>query len=107
MEKSKVFDRELTSRCMTTALEAATEWTLFGLRIAATAQNQALRSTRGLLDQTEAALEQSRKLTEELIDLYKKFAQDLQRHCLDSWSAAVDAYKVPDLKPAGAEKKSA
>ena len=107
MEKKNLFNRELLERPMTAALEVSTELALFGLKVAATAQENSLKVTKSVMDQSAAALDQSRNLTEELIGVNKKYVAEFQKYLLDIWGNAADVVKPLDIKPAAADKKSA
>lgn len=105
--KRKMFDRELAERPMSAALDAGSEWAMFGVKVAVAVQDQMLRSARSLTDHTASAVETGRRLTEELIGVNRKFLHEMQNVWLDTWNNAADNYKLPDLKPTGGDKKSA
>lgn len=106
MEKRKLFDQDLVERPFTTALEAATEWSLFGLKWAGAIQEESIRTAHALLERSESVLARNRQLAEEFIALNKRFATEFQRSWFEGLNQTADALK-PEPKAAASEKKSA
>lgn len=103
MEKT-VFDRDLSAKVMTTALDSATTGVLAGLKAVSLAHEQSIRSASVLLEQAQALAKQNRELSEELISNAKKYTSELQRLYLDAWGQWADAVRP---EAASTEKKKA
>jgi hypothetical protein len=106
-QQKKGFDREMAERPMAAALEAGADWAMFGLKCMTTAQDHMLRTTRSMVDHTASVADQSRQLAEEMVNVNKKLARELQQSWLHIWSNAADTYKLPEIKSAAGDKKTA